>query len=1348
MLSQFKRLCLVSSISALVACGGSGGSNTPAPNAGGANAVALGGSAVKGPLANARVEVFALDTTKADLKGDPVTTGTTNAQAQFTGINLNAENAPYLLVVTAVDGQTTDISTGRMPIIPKLSTVITKEMLSGDADTADIYATPLTSMAVEVVANQAQVNQGQVTNETLNARLKNAQNQVKTTLGFGLEQDVDIFTSAPLLTEDTDTTDEQEDVAKYRLAIEALSAVVAKIAEDTSEIDSATDALLALAKDLGDGELDGQAGGVSIAELGSYDVTELDDIDLDTLNVPGTETSVNDIETVLREDLEDTGVEQTLDESIDVEAESPELVADADLDGRPDNADNCQFTPNANQLDSNRNGVGDVCDSAPVIAGALMKTVREDTSLIVDLAEGASDPEGDTLSFYVNGTELSGSTYAFSPESNENGERVITYFVNDGTPRGEGDQGTQGRLTVTITPVNDAGNATISGEAKQNQTLTASVNDVDGTSNANISYQWFSGEQAITGETAATLTLTQAQVGQAISVRARYQDDDGHDNDVRSQPSAPVVDVNDPTTGQLALIGTPRQGEQVSVDTSGLSDPDGAIIINRYQWKADGENIADASDKDFTITPDLVGKTLSVAVTFSDSGFTSYFRALSVSFAQPVANANDVATGSVTISNTSPSEGDTLTANLNNIQDQDGLTNVSYAYQWLADNQAIQGATSASFVTTQAQVGKQLSVRVSFTDDLGSAELISSSSTSIVTNVNDDPQGQVSIVGNPVVGQTLTASNSLSDEDGLGEIRYEWFVNGASKQQSGASYTVQQADAGFDITVKASYEDAFGEQESVESNPVTAQEAPSNAGASLVGAWNFGNDGSGKYDNTVLTLTATEEFFFFDVNTSDNDDCRQKGYEYGTYELDGNTLTLSAALDTNGCVGLFDNERATTISISAQTSTGATFSGGGSDDPFTINATRMLTNADSLVGAWHEPIQDSVEGGSNGKSHLMVFMGDGAFYSMDAEIANLSANVFSYGDYTFTGEGLSVVFKFDAANSESDETFGRASVNGDTLSFDTNNPNDILRRVDENPSMPNPALAFTQAGLTQGFKVYSAVWVDGCNANGSIEPLSFNASGYTLKACDGSTNEVDKPYTVLDSGVVHLVEANDYIQILSFDPDLQAFNFCWRKTASTSEACADDSQAKAFLSQAAAQAYIDSKAPTLPAGTIEVTWIEERTAYSQGASHTANNGASGVATMQCDLNQNKQVGERETFKLRLTRNGDSVNVNNYTDPSDPENYTMGFNASLGQFDLAGTEVEQDPTGQTGDIYTSSNVDTGSATWNAQSSMFEGTLRSVTTLTWSLNDQSSVCDETVSIEATVTGGDVQAFLSQR
>ena len=70
--------------------------------------------------------------------------------------------------------------------------------------------------------------------------------------------------------------------------------------------------------------------------------------------------------------------------------------------------------------------------------------------------------------------------------------------------------------------------------------------------------------------------------------------------------------------------------------------------------------------------------------------------------------------------------GETLTADTSGIMDPDGLSNPDFTYQWLADGRAISGATRSTYMLTKAYQGKQISVRVSFTDDGGDSETFTS----------------------------------------------------------------------------------------------------------------------------------------------------------------------------------------------------------------------------------------------------------------------------------------------------------------------------------------------------------------------------------------------------------------------------------------------------------------------------------------------------------------------------------------------------------------------------------------------------------------------------------------------
>ena len=102
------------------------------------------------------------------------------------------------------------------------------------------------------------------------------------------------------------------------------------------------------------------------------------------------------------------------------------------------------------------------------------------------------------------------------------------------------------------------------------------------------------------------------------------------------------------------------------------------------------------------------------------------------------APANNPATGSPTISDTTPTQGFAITANLAGIADLDGFNPATASFQWQALVggiwTSIVGATAISFTPAAAQVGQQLRVVVSFNDTLGNPESVVSDGTTIVGN--------------------------------------------------------------------------------------------------------------------------------------------------------------------------------------------------------------------------------------------------------------------------------------------------------------------------------------------------------------------------------------------------------------------------------------------------------------------------------------------------------------------------------------------------------------------------------------------------------------------------------------
>ena len=122
--------------------------------------------------------------------------------------------------------------------------------------------------------------------------------------------------------------------------------------------------------------------------------------------------------------------------------------------------------------------------------------------------------------------------------------------------------------------------------------------------------------------------------------------------------------------------------------------------------------------------------------TADESENTTTWLATSLDWSPPVESrtvylslpANNVATGEPAITGTAQA-GQELTADASPIMDADGLTSVSFTYQWVrvdADGMSnpadITDATAATYTLTAADAGKTIKVQVSFTDELSGVE--------------------------------------------------------------------------------------------------------------------------------------------------------------------------------------------------------------------------------------------------------------------------------------------------------------------------------------------------------------------------------------------------------------------------------------------------------------------------------------------------------------------------------------------------------------------------------------------------------------------------------------------------
>ena len=128
----------------------------------------------------------------------------------------------------------------------------------------------------------------------------------------------------------------------------------------------------------------------------------------------------------------------------------------------------------------------------------------------------------------------------------------------------------------------------------------------------------------------------------------------------------------------------------------------------------------------------------------------------------PREHSNRPATGAPAIRG-SAQVGETITVDTASIADQDGLSNAIFAYQWMADDSDIAGATSSTYTLADADAGKAIKVRVSFIDDAGNDETLTSAAMGAVEAPDPPakPTGLSATVSHDTV--TLTWNNPNDD---------------------------------------------------------------------------------------------------------------------------------------------------------------------------------------------------------------------------------------------------------------------------------------------------------------------------------------------------------------------------------------------------------------------------------------------------------------------------------------------------------------------------------------------------------------------------------------------------------
>ena len=148
-----------------------------------------------------------------------------------------------------------------------------------------------------------------------------------------------------------------------------------------------------------------------------------------------------------------------------------------------------------------------------------------------------------------------------------------------------------------------------------------------------------------------------------------------------------------------------------------------------------------------------------------------------------------------------PAVGETLSADTTGITDADGLEGATFGYQWLSGDAEIDGATGPTYTVVSGDESKAITVRVTFTDDAGNEESLTSAATEAVS-------AGLQLRSATLDGATLTLTyNETLDEGGsIPSGAFTVTVAGSAREVTGVS--VSGSSVTLTLASEAAAEDA------------------------------------------------------------------------------------------------------------------------------------------------------------------------------------------------------------------------------------------------------------------------------------------------------------------------------------------------------------------------------------------------------------------------------------------------------------------------------------------------------------------------------------------------------------
>ncbi len=489
---------------------------------------------------------------------------------------------------------------------------------------------------------------------------------------------------------------------------------------------------------------------------------------------------------------------------------------------------------------------------------------------------------------------------------------------------------------------------------------------------------------------------------------------------------APTIDDTTPTEGQTLTAEFSRVTDPNNTATAGAIT--GPVTIT-WQMLNGGNGLwsdilvpgtlpaevpIPAQGLTFVVGQEQAGSAIRVRMNFLDqSGVLETVFSAPTTSVTPI---NDAPIGALVISDPTPTEGNILTANVA-FSDPDGTTGAVFAFQWqsLAGGiwTNIAGQNLQQFIPAQAQVGLQLRAIVTYTDDFGFTQSVTSAAT--------DPVGDF-ITGTAGPDQGVNSLNGTAFSDRIQGLAGADTLNGAGGSdvlEGGAGADTLNGGTGDDLLFGDGGGDVLNGDAGNDTLTGGAGNDDVNGGAgndTILYAMGDGNDAmNGGADTDTLTITGGADDDVLDVRFS------------GVRQIEGGNVTNVEVINANlqgGSDTLNYSTTVAAVAIAVNLSTGVA---SGFNQIANIENVTGGQGGDNIVGSAGANVLAGLQGadtidGAGGDDVIAATTGDGNdnynggagidFYNLVNTTANATVNL-GTGTATSTQTGTDTLINIE-----------------------------------------------------------------------------------------------------------------------------------------------------------------------------------------------------------------------------------------------------------------------------------------------------------------------------------------------